>query len=141
MIKGESYFEKARALNSLLYEKNLDAGEKRLLYQEYILNLRKSAYAGNKEAQYEYGLTFEEINYWGNNKFSSAKKCFDWYLKAANQDHPEACNNLAILFESGEGCEKNTNKAIFYYKKAIESGSLNAKRNLKILNRQLNKGN
>lgn len=45
----------------------------------------------------------------------------------------ESYNNLGIMYQNGFGARKNLNKARDMYKKAIEFGSENAKRNLKTI--------
>lgn len=43
-----------------------------------------------------------------------------WYKRAAENEDPRAQHNLGILYLSGEGVEKNLEKAKKYFKKAAE---------------------
>ncbi|MBP5715359.1 MAG: SEL1-like repeat protein [Prevotella sp.] len=46
---------------------------------------------------------------------------FIWYSKAAEQDHAGAQKCLADMFHKEEGTDKNDNKAIEWYRKAVEN--------------------
>ena len=50
------------------------------------------------------------------------QKAFELYQKAANLGHSFAQNNLALMYEDGDGIAKNIDQAIFWYKKAVEQG-------------------
>ncbi|KAJ3107439.1 hypothetical protein HK100_003583, partial [Physocladia obscura] len=45
-----------------------------------------------------------------------------WYQKAANLNHPRACNNLAELYMTGRGVEIHDSTGFKYFKKASEAG-------------------
>ncbi len=44
-----------------------------------------------------------------------------WYQKAAKNGLDMAQYNLALLYENGEGTEKNLKKAFYWYQKAAEN--------------------
>jgi TPR repeat protein len=110
-------------------------------YSEYILKIRKLAYQANSNAQYDLAQHYENYNFLGNpNPNFNIKKRFYWYLKAANNNNDDACNNLADLFETGIGCEKDLKKALFYYEKSKILGNELGKRNYRQMLRDLKKG-
>ena len=137
-MKGKLEMDKAKKINDRLYSKSLETREKVLLYKEYISLLRKAAYKGNSEAQFELGQQYEDINYWGENQNHNPRKCLYWYTKACEKNHAEACNSLAHLYEVGEGINKNVNKALRYYKKSADLGSEIGRDNYKLLLQEIN---
>src|SRR6266542_1762965 len=50
----------------------------------------------------------------------------NWYQKAAENGHINAQNNLAFLYENGEGTEKDLEKSFYRYQKAAENGNVDA---------------
>lgn len=136
---GNRTFHKAIELNEILYDSKVNAEEKKRTYDLYLKLIRKASYQGDKDAQYEYAQTFEGINFFGENKFSYPNKCFYWYSKSAVQGHAEACNNLATMYEIGNGCEKKMEMAVLFYKKSINKGSWIAKKNYRLLKSNISK--
>lgn len=141
--KGFNEYHKGLIILEELHRKyNKISKEKvRLLHAKYIELVRKAAYKGNTEAQYELGLNYEDQNYFDPNPMYNQKKRFYWYSKASNANHPEACNNLAALYERGEGVEKDLRKALALYKKSNKLGCSYAKKNFLMLERQMNMNN
>ena len=41
-----------------------------------------------------------------------------WYRKAAEQENADAQNNLGVCLELGNGCEKNLEEAVTWFRKA-----------------------
>lgn len=138
-MTGRTNFIKATEILNDLQKNYKKLGRTKVLIQhsKYISFVRKSAYKGNIEAQFELGLNYEDQNYFVPNPMYNKKKRFYWYVKASKGGHPEACNNLASLYEKGDGTKKNLKKALFFYKKAYELGCSYAKSNYKILLRRL----
>lgn len=126
-------YQETRNLLLTLYKDNLLSYENKLnIYNEYIYCIRKLAYIGNFEAQYDLAQHYEDSGFWGcPNPYFNNKKRFYWYLKSANNGNGEAFNNLADLFERGDGCIKDLDKSITFYKKAMELGSSLGKKNYK----------
>ena len=136
----KSYFEAIKILNKLQKNyKNLERSKVLIQHAKYITLVRKAAYKGNIEAQFELGLNYEDQNYFVPNPMYNNKKRFYWYLKAAKANHPEACNNLASLYENGDGTKKDIKKALLFYKKATELNCSYARNNYKILLSQFEK--
>ncbi len=128
----------------MLYKKDYELEGKLFsreeLYHKYLKLLRKSAYLGYSEAQYELGLTYEDYNFWGKNMFYSPRKCIYWYTKASEQGIAAAYNNLGILYEKGEGTVQNIEKALECYNKAGQLGDSNGRKNSRILLKQIKMG-
>lgn len=90
---------------------------------------------------YEYAQQFEDISYLGiNNPLFNPKRRNFWYLKAAESGHSEACNNLAYVYEIGEGLKKDYVKALDFYRRSAELGSSLGKKNYKNMKRDIAKG-
>jgi len=49
---------------------------------------------------------------------------------APDKEHSMSQNNLATLYENGEGVEKNLEKAVYWYNKSTEKGNEIAQYNL-----------
>jgi hypothetical protein len=47
---------------------------------------------------------------------------FNWFRKAADQNHPEALGNLAVMHEKGLGIEKNLSAALSLHRQAAMAG-------------------
>lgn len=125
-MKGERLYLKSQVLLNKIYSAT-DNALKAQLYSEYFTLLRKSAYLGFPEAQFELGLQYEEVYIFGNNINNSESKCMFWYDKACINGVSDACNNLAIMYES----KGFIDKAIASYKRAIDLGDKKALRNFK----------
>lgn len=138
-MKGEKKYVKAIEVINQLQVNFRSLSRKEVLNQhaKYLRLVREAAYKGNTEAQFELGLNYEDQNYFIPNPMYNVKRRFYWYSKAAKANHPEACNNLASLYEKGEGIKKNLKKALLFYKKAYELGCSYAKGNYKILLKEL----
>ena len=123
----------ARKIQSELYDENLETKEKITLYKNFIELIRKAAYRGNSEAQFELGQHYEDLNYWGGNPNYNPDKCVYWYTKACDNDHAEACNCLANCYELGEGVEKNLYTALRLFERSAILGSTSGYENHKLL--------
>ncbi len=101
--------------------------EKHKLYWLAFDHLKKSAYSGNPEGQYDYAQQFDSISFLGvNNPLYNPKKCIYWYTKSATGGYAEAYNNLADFYERGEGIRQDL-------KMSYES-------NLEIFEKDINQG-
>lgn len=54
----------------------------------------------------------------------------EWYLKAAQQNHAEAQNNIGVMYEKAEGIPQDYAQAMTWYLKAASNGNANAKKNI-----------
>lgn len=110
-------------------------------YKEYIAGIRKLAYKQNPEAQYDLAQHYEEYNILGNpNPNHNKSKRLYWYKKAAKNKNASAYNNLADLFERGDGCEVNLIKALRCYEESMKLGDVLGKQNYKKMLRDFEKG-
>jgi TPR repeat protein len=117
------YTEVRKLLLRLYAEVELTQPEKVKIYNNYLRQIRKLAYNNDAHAQYDLAQHYEDIGFFGNpNPFFDNSKRFYWYQKAAVNKNAAAHNNLADLFERGDGCSKELNKALEYYKKSMELG-------------------
>lgn len=123
-MKGLKQYREAQEILDKLYDGTIPLKKevKVSLYYEYINSIRKSAYLGFADAQFELALHYEEINYFGINPKYNKMKCKYWYNKACNGGVAESCNNLAIIYESENEIELSAK----FYEKAIKLGSVNA---------------
>lgn len=123
-MRGYKHYCSSQAILNKIY---LNDENKYNLYREYLKLLRKSAYLGYSDAQFELALQSEEYFIFGKNSKYSERKCEYWYQKACENNNADACNSLGVLMDSRN---KRTD-AIDFYKKAIVLGSELAKKNLK----------
>ena len=138
-MKGNSLYQVSAALLESLYDEYMETEEKKKVYEEYIKVLRKAAYAGHGLAQFELGQQYEDIYYFGVNVNCSPRKSFYWYVKACENNIGCACNILATYFERGLACEKDKEKALLLYEKASLLGDKLAKKNYKLLQKELSR--
>ncbi len=61
----------------------------------------------------------------------------DWFAKAAEHNHIQALNSLAIFYEKGMHGEVDTKKALEYYKRAADLGNVEAQLKAGMLYREL----
>ncbi|MDR3326626.1 MAG: sel1 repeat family protein [Prevotellaceae bacterium] len=102
-------------------EDNISEEEKKHKYNQYLKGLRTLAYKGHPEAQVDLAAHYEDVGFWGlQNPYYNFHKIFYWYSKASDNNNATACNNLAAMYISGNGCAKDIHKAISLYEKAID---------------------
>ena len=56
-----------------------------------------------------------------------------WYLKIAERGDSSACHNIGVMYAKGLGTAQNFSEARKWLKKAVKSGSANAKKTLQLL--------
>lgn len=89
---------------------------------------RISAEMGYPDSQFFMGVcSFTENPYLKRNPAKSAK----WYIKAVEQGHAGAINNLAFLYMRGWGVEKDLHLAAELFRKGVSLGNAAAASNLK----------
>ena len=69
----------------------------------------------------------------GKGKKKDLREAFNWYDKAAKQNHPVALNNIGVFYEQGLFVRKSVKKAAKWYKEAAEWGYPYAQYNLGVL--------
>lgn len=65
----------------------------------------------------EQGCEYEELG-----QFDLAFEC---YQKAAKMGNKESQVNLGNLYDSGQGCTQDPQKAVYWYKRAVKNGESN----------------
>jgi len=125
MNRNEEKLVEAKALIHIwIHGKNNWKRKQSIVRAVYLL--KKSAYAGYVEAQFELGQLYEDTGYLGHKPRWSNY----WYRKAGNQGHGEACNCLGYNYEHGIGLKIDKKKAKNWYKKGAKLGSVLAAGNL-----------
>ena len=82
----------------------------------------KAAEAGYAPAQVRLGEILDAAEF--------DKNASDWYRKAAEQENPEGEYRLGHMYVAGEGVEKNTEKAVYWFNRAASRNNLLATRML-----------
>ena len=110
----------------------LKAAEKEYGYAQYLLAmnffyykhennkealhwLERAASNDEPEALYQLGLYYSEAN--------DLAKAIKYYQRAAELNNADAALELGYIYGEGFGVEQDDNKALFYLKKAAESGN------------------
>lgn len=127
--KAFFYYTKAAELGDIysllslgsMYSKGLGTKKD---YKEAFKVFEKAAYAGNDKAQYYVG----EYYYEGRAGEQSFEKGVFWLEKSAEKDNEEALNKLGKIFE-----EKDYEKAIEYYQRALSKHNVEANFNIAML--------
>ncbi|EKU50805.1 Sel1 repeat protein [Acinetobacter sp. WC-323] len=128
------YFEKAANMNNadsinmvgiyhqegIVFEQNY---KKALSYFSHAIDID----ADNASALFNIGQAY----YYGEGVKQDYKKAFVWLTKSANQDYSLAQIQLAEMYFSGKGVNKNVAKAVEIIKPLAELGDPKAQQNLK----------
>lgn len=92
------------------------------VWQEKFNKAMPKARAGNAEAQYDVGSMYEK----GNGVAKDTGKAFEWYLKAAKQNHDKAAFEVGFGYLRGVGVDKNYDKALKWLTTASEFNNVRA---------------
>jgi TPR repeat protein len=87
-----------------------------------ITLITKSAEAGYAPAQVRIGEILDASEF--------DKEASDWYRKAAEQGDPAGAYRLGHMYAVGEGLEKNSEKALYWFNRAAAKNNLLAVRTL-----------
>ena len=112
--KDETLAKKWRALASIAVKESNETSAS--IEEKTIETLAKQ---GDVKSQFSLADCYYE-----DNDFKSA---FFWYFVASEQNHAEACYELARMYVRGEGVKIDYDKAWKLLNKAIELGSIQAK--------------
>lgn len=74
-----------------------------------VARLRLRAEEGDADAQAELGMRYEE----GRGVAPDFGEAVKWYRRAAEQDHVQGQNNLAVMYASGLGGEQDYEEALY----------------------------
>ena len=98
--------------------------------EEFLNLLEKVVTTENPELQFELGYYYYngDISETDEDEVSDEdySKAVFWWVKAAEQGHKSAQNNLGICYLHGRGVERNRAKAVYWYTQAAEQGHDNA---------------
>ncbi len=92
-------------------------------------NLKKAALSGDKKAQFNVGVMYDE----GEAIQVDKEKAFEWYQKPAGQGHPGTQFTVAMMYYEGEVVEENKEKAFEWFHKAAVQADLNAQFNVGVM--------
>lgn len=81
---------------------------------------------GDPDAQYYVANAYEE----GRGTQPDIKQAFEWYNKAAAQQHAAAQYKLGVMYENGQGVEQDLKQAMEWYKQAADNGNTPARERL-----------
>jgi TPR repeat protein len=87
---------------------------------------QKSAENGNKFAQYNLGLYYQN----GCGIEKDEIEAFKWYEKSAEQNNSDAQNYLGFFYKNGISIRKDLKKSFYWYQKSAENGNKIAQYNL-----------
>ena len=132
-MKGEISYLKAAELYHFLMNGNFDKAKNNELHNEHIKYLKKAAYAGHGQAQFELAVDFETFYYVDKNPFYNPSRSIYWYKKACENGVGAAYNNLGACFSEGFGCKKDRVEALRLYKRGSELGDMVSQRNYTLL--------
>jgi TPR repeat protein len=90
--------------------------------------LLKRAEAGDPQAQFELGRTYEE----GQGVPQDDALAAEWFRKAAEHGNAQAQNSLGVLYAQGRGVRHDKEEAVRWYKKAAKQGLPEATYNVAI---------
>jgi uncharacterized protein len=82
---------------------------------------------GDAEAQFSLGLKFAQ-----EGAAQDYAQAAHWYLKAADQSHPLAQFNLAVMYAAGQGVLRDEAKSLEWMQKAADLGDAGAQYHLGI---------
>ncbi|MCE2509775.1 MAG: SEL1-like repeat protein [Alphaproteobacteria bacterium] len=91
--------------------------------QATLNQIRGSAQAGDREAQFRLGMRYALGEWVPKDELAAA----DWFEKAALQGHPQAQYRLGLLYEEGRVVAQNLFEAFFWFQSAAEQGHLESK--------------
>lgn len=90
----------------------------------------QGALAGNANDQYAIGSCYDDGDGGVPGGRADKAQAAAWYLKAANQGHADAQNNLALLYRDGEGVAESKATAAAWFEKSAMQGNKYAQYNL-----------
>ena len=152
--RSKEWFKMAASLNhpwgysklwkiSLRIEKNVEEAEYwfQKLYSineifPWIIGIEylKESVADKAEEWFKKALEKDETRliYIGNafRYYGFYEKAFEWYMKSVQKGYKEYQYELGVMCEYGEGTAKDLEQALFWYKKALDDGDENARKDV-----------
>lgn len=90
---------------------------------EAMKNFQKGADLGNADCQTSLGLFYQAGERIPGGVKADPAEAVKWYRLAAEQDHTEAIQHLAMMHARGMGVEKNFTEAATWFRKGAELGN------------------
>ena len=87
-------------------------------YKNAYIWYLKAAELGDKDAFFYAAYYSKDIDH-------NYEQAIRWYQKSVDAGSSAAMNNLAVMYENGQGVEANESKAFELYKMAVENGNSN----------------
>lgn len=84
---------------------------------------RKGAEAGDADCQTSMGMLYQAGDRIPSGIKADPAEAAKWYRMAAEQDHTEAIQHLAMMTEAGMGIDKNEDEAARLFRKGAELGN------------------
>lgn len=84
---------------------------------------RKGAEAGDADCQTAMGMFYQAGDKFPSGINTDPVEAAKWYRMAAEQDHTEAIQHLAVMHGGRMGLERNEEEALRWYRKGAELGS------------------
>ena len=92
------------------------------VWQEKFKKALPKAEAGDAEAQFDVGNMYEK----GNGVAKDEAKAFEWYAKAAKQNHDKAAFEVGFAYLRGAGVSKDYDKAMTWLSTAADYNNVRA---------------
>lgn len=89
-------------------------------------SLKEKAEAGDMDSQYRYALSLSADDATVSSSENNENQAFVWFLKAAEQGHAQAQNNVGFRYYYGKGVSQNYEKAFYWYNEAGKQGEKTA---------------
>lgn len=99
----------------------IDTAEQALIrgdYAEAFCLIKPMAEAGNAQAQFNIGWMYAN----GYGLRLNEESAFNWWRKAADQDHPDALHAIALAYLHGEGVDKDKVKGFEWLIRSAKHG-------------------
>jgi len=83
--------------------------------------LRKQAEAGNLDAMYRLGRAYQFAEFEDEPDY---EKAYQWFYKAAMQNHIEAMVSVGDALTVGRGCRRDPDMGAMWYQQAYDLGKV-----------------
>jgi TPR repeat protein len=92
-------------------------------FDKAITYWRKGAEAGDADCQTSMGMVYQAGDRIPSGIEADPSEAAKWYRMAAEQDHTEAIQHLAVMYGGRMGLEKNEEEALRWYRKGAKLGN------------------
>ena len=92
----------------------------KLRHQRFVTEIRRKVEAGDREAQYDLALCYEQGKF---GVVRDAEKAFEWFKRGADNNEVACVSEVAYCYASGHGVTENGSLALLYFAKGADLGS------------------